>query len=141
MCRGFAESWKRQQHAIDQQAADAAKSSTTGGDFAMTKVKTYPCKYGDGQCGNFESEKYPCVHGGGVACPSWRRLTDELICPNEQLRRRVQGCKGRADLPNGRLRHGKFKWKCSFQPHVEVKTAQKMLETEQTATDKEERQL
>lgn len=52
---------------------------------------TYPCKYED-KCGNFDFKKYCCTHGGGVGCASWRKLTDECICPNERLRNRVQGC-------------------------------------------------
>lgn len=50
---------------------------------------TYPCKFGDGQCDKFNPEKYACLHGGGVGCGSWRKLTDESICQDEGLRRKV----------------------------------------------------
>jgi hypothetical protein len=41
----------------------------------------YPCKY-DYRCkkkGKFNPSVYRCTHGGGCACPIWRRYTDREI--------------------------------------------------------------
>lgn len=55
----------------------------------MTEPETYPCKF-ENHCSKFNVKVYTCKHGGGCGCASWRRLTDELICSDENLRRRVQ---------------------------------------------------
>ena len=57
---------------------------------SLKKLETtgkYLCKFNREPC--FTVSKFQCVHGGGVACVSWCRLTDREITTNPRLLEKV----------------------------------------------------